>query len=257
MTWIVYSALALSFATRTISDLQGWGTGSKDTGRDETVDGMPLIGIALLVIGWGACREDPLSVLGLSVSLLGRCPWRHMFGVWLAAFVMNRVMETRLFRPDLRRLVDSETINPGGTYLSLKGSSLRRAAAMAAALTFSQTFIEEFSFRGLAVLGVGWALRSLGVSEPIAATSSVAASSLAFGLVHFVPMRRATRGMGSLLAWYALAVPSSLGAAFCALNAMAGSLWPGWLVHWWLNYAAFVWTKAGRRWERPAGSPRA
>ncbi len=255
MTGVVYSMLALSFVARILSDLDESGKRGKDFDRDETVDGMPLLGSAILIIGWGACREDPLRALGLSVSLLVRCPWRHMFAVWAAAFVMNRAMQAYLFRSDLRYLVDNGTINPGGTYLALAGSGPVRAAVVGAAMTFSQTFIEEFFFRGLALLGVAGALKHFGVPAQAAITAGVAASSLAFGLIHFIPMRRATRGKMTLLPWYALAAPSGLGATFCVLNAMAGSLWPGWLVHWWLNYAGFIWSRVGGRWERVAGAP--
>jgi membrane protease YdiL (CAAX protease family) len=235
-------------------DLRGLEATREDTERDETVDGVPLIGTALLVIGWGVCGEEPLGAFGLSVSLLGKCPWLWMLGVWSAAFLVGRVMEAHLFRPDLIPLVASGTINPGGTYLSLRRGNLKHTAMMAAALTFSQTFVEEFFFRGLAVLGVGRALAGLGVPPAVAFMSAVVASSVAFGLVHFLPMRQATRGKSALLASYALAVPLSLGVVFCLLNEMAGSLWPGWLVHWWLNYSAFVWNKAGGRWEQSPAS---
>ncbi|MGE5572688.1 MAG: lysostaphin resistance A-like protein [Bacillota bacterium] len=251
MTAVVYSALALSFAARILADLDDTSGRAKRTGAGETVDGMPFVGIVLLFIGWAACREDPLGALGLSISSLARCPWGHMLAVWVVAFTANRAAQAYLFRSELRGLADSGTINPGGAYLALVGSGHVRSAVVGAAMTFSQTFIEEFFFRGLAPLAVVRALERPGISTQVAFAVSAVASSLAFGLIHFLPMKRASSGASPWLAWYALVMPSGLGVCFCILNAMAGSLWPGWLVHWGLNYVGFMWSRTDPRWGRP------
>ncbi|MGE5594262.1 MAG: type II CAAX prenyl endopeptidase Rce1 family protein [Betaproteobacteria bacterium] len=255
MTGIVYLSLALSFVTRMLADVNRSSKESADVGADGTIDGIPLLGTALLIIGWAVYGRDPLLATGLCVRELAGCPWWHMCALWATAFVMSRLVQAYLFRPIMRALVDSGAINPGGAYLALVHSGFVRAALVGAAMTFSQTFAEEFAFRGLALSGAAAMLRSLGVPAEWAAAAAVASSSLAFGLLHFIPMRMATRGKSAFLLWYALVVPSSLGAGFCILNGMAGSLWPGWLVHWWLNYAGLMWSKAERRWERAAVIP--
>jgi len=255
MTGIVYSSLAFSFVIRVLADIKRSSKESVSLKSDRTIDGMPLLGTALLTVGWVAYGRDPLLATGLCVRRLAACPWWHMCALCVTGFAMSRLVQAYLFRSTVRALVESGAINPGGAYLALANSSPASVALVGAAMTFSQTFVEEFAFRGLALPGAAAMVENLGAPPECALVAGVALSSLAFALLHFVPMKVATRGKSALLSWYALVVPSSLAVGFCVLNQMAGSLWPGWLVHWWMNYAGLVWSKAERRWERAIAAP--
>ncbi len=250
MTTVVYVGLGLGFIARIVADSGSIGRCGETHEAARTVDGMPLLGLALLGLCWAAYRREPLHALGLSLSTLAQCPWPSILGVWAGAFVLNRAVHSYLFRSQVRRLVADGTINPGGTWQALEGTGLPQAALLGAGMTFSQTFIEEILFRGLMLSAVVWSSQRLGAPGPVALVVGAVGSSVAFGLVHFIPMRLATRGVKTLLPWSALVVPSVLGVVFCALNAQAGSLWPGWFIHWWLNYAGFIWQKVSREWDR-------
>lgn len=252
VTGVTYSLLGLCLVARLAArgnDVKGQGT----------VDGMLPLTLLFLGIGWAAYRGDPLRVFGLSLAVAATCPWRHMAAVWLVGFALNRVVNVHVLHSDIRRLVADGTISPGGAYLALAGKRFSKAAILGVAMTCSQTFFEEFFFRGLLMSGGIWIAQVLGARLSAAFVCAMAVSSVLFGLVHFIPARR-TAGLSSvLLLYYAFAMPTVLGAIFCVLNASARSLWPGWLVHWWLNYSGFVWDRAFGQWDRAspasAGTP--
>lgn len=243
MTGAVHVLVGLCFCAR----LAAADGGASSRG---TVDGMPYLALLLLAIGRAEFGEDPLDALGLDLLRVGACPWPHMAAVSLAAFALNRAVNVLILRSDLRRLVADGTIDPGGTYLALEGIGASGAVLLGIPITGSQTFVEELLFRGLIMSGGVRTAMFLGASPVAAFVSAATASSVLFGLVHFIPARRALGSRSRFLAGYALLMPAALGTVFCVLDATGKSLWPGWLVHWWLNYSAFVWDRASRLWQR-------
>ncbi len=213
-------------------------------------DGMPCLTVLALGVGWAAYRADPLARLGLGLSELAACPWGQMAIVWAAALVCNRVAARRVFRPDLARLLGEGKVNPGGTYLALSREGFSRAAVLGLAMTGSQAFFEEYVFRGLLMAGAFDMAKLAGICADGAALCAAAATSALFGLAHFAPARMAAGLRGRSISLYALIMPSALAAIFCAMNASARSLWPGWLVHWCLNYSGFAWDRLFEHWER-------
>lgn len=252
VTGITYFLLGVCLVARLVSR-------GNDARGQRAVDGMPYLTLLFLGTGWAAYRGDPLRVLGLSPAVVTTCPWRYMAAVWLVGFASSRIMNAYVLHSDIRRLVADGTMNPGGTYLALAGKGFSKAAILGVAMTCSQTFLEEFFFRGLLMSGGIRIAQVLGARRDLAFVCAVTVSSILFGLAHFIPAKRMAGLSSVLLLYYAFAMPTVLGVIFCVLDASARSLWPGWLVHWGLNYSGFVWDRAFGQWDRAspasAGAP--
>ncbi len=226
----------------------------RETRDAASADGLPSLMVAFLATGRIMFGRDPLDALGLDAAALARVPWAGVLVSLLGAFAANRAIVALALRPHLRRLVASGAVNPGGTYAALAGTPLAGAAVVAAAMTGSQTFFEEFVFRGVLFRGLA-ALAGLAGSSRVAAVwCGVIVSALSFGLAHFIPAKRAAGKGPRVLSAYALVWPAVLGGVFCALDESAQSIWPGWIIHWVLNYSVFLWDRGSHAWEGAHGS---
>lgn len=219
--------------------------------RDGFTDATPFVVCLSLVLAgiihWG----DPLDIYGLNMSLLLKCPWTALFALWAIAFVIGRVANALMLHPtsDFRKMVATGHASPGGVYLSLRDYPKHVGITLGLPMICSQAFMEEFIFRGLLVsLGKGL-LGFWGVSTKLASLLSSTGSSILFGLVHFVPAFCYLRGKSIWIPLYTLIMPTILGMLFCALNQVSCSLWPGWIAHFGLNYAGFVWDRISGTWE--------
>ncbi len=91
------------------------------------------------------------------------------------------------------------------------------------------TLWEEIVFRGMIGLGLFFLFGPL---------VSIVATSLAFGLLHYLPFRAYARHHSIRPDRYVLGAfisPSLFPAIFMAANLFYGSLIPGWIMHWGLN----------------------
>jgi membrane protease YdiL (CAAX protease family) len=194
---------------------------------------------------------DPLSVYGLGASSLLKCPWIALISLWGIAFVTGRSVNTLVLRPGsgFRRMLAAGHASPGGVYLSLRGYSHCYSLLLGLPMICSQTFMEEFIFRGLLISLGNWSLGLLGASDHLTGLMSVMGSSTLFGLLHFIPAFLCLRKNSIAVPLYAFIMPTTLAIVFCALNHASCSLWPGWIAHFSLNYAGFAWDRIFGTWE--------
>ncbi len=219
--------------------------------RDGFTDATPFVVCFSLVLAGIIHLGDPLEIYGLNMPSLLKCPWTTLISLWTIAFVIGRVANFLILRPTagFRKMVDTGHASPGGVYLSLKDYPKPYGMILGLPMICSQTFMEEFIFRGLSVSLGKRLLGSLGVSTRLTGLLSITGSSILFGLIHFVPAFCCLRGKSIGIPLYALIMPTTLGMVFCALNQATCSLWPGWIAHFGLNYAGFVWDRIFGTWE--------
>lgn len=220
--------------------------------RDGFTDATPFVVCLSLVLAGLIHLGNPLDIYGLNVSSLLKCPWTALFSLWTIAFVIGRVANALILQPTsgFRKMVAAGHASPGGVYLSLRDYPKHFGIILGLPMICSQTFMEEFIFRGLLVSFGKGLLGFFGVSTRLTGFLSVAGSSILFGLVHFIPAFCCLRGKSIWIPLYALIMPTTLGMVFCVLNQVSCSLWPGWIVHFSLNYAGFVWDRIAGTWER-------
>lgn len=246
MTLLTYVLLAASLWARVVIFRM-------DEGAEDSVDATPLVILLSLLLAGIVHLEDPLSVYGLHVRSLAWCPWNAVFALWLTAFVAGRVVVNAMFLNPGKRSESASvhgTVNPGGVYLSLRRYPKCLGLILALPMTFSQAFMEEFIFRGLLVSLGKWIYSSVGMRPGQGNSLSIIGSSLLFGFIHFLPAVYSLKGKSTVIPFYALVIPTTLGIAFSVLNQVSSSLWPGWIVHFSLNYAGFAWDRISGRWER-------
>ncbi|NPV52938.1 MAG: CPBP family intramembrane metalloprotease [Firmicutes bacterium] len=208
---------------------------------------------------------DPVEFYGFRLADLRSCPWGAMAGIWAAAFALNRVVRARVPRELL----------PDGIFQLLGRYGLSMVATAGIPFVATQTLWEELLFRGvifnscISLLGVtGETMAScitIGFRDARFAAAAFASSAM-FGLAHFLPLYiitsgRITPGKGrpgyaavpggpgkscrdlSLARAYAFVMPCVYGLIFIELNARSGSLMPGWVMHFGLNYASLIWNR--------------
>jgi len=218
---------------------------------NDSADAMPWVIFFSLALAWIIHSGDPLKTYGLSMlSLLG-CPWISLFLLWATAFTTGRVANALLLHPSMgfRKMVASGHISPGGVYLSLRDYPKLRGLILGFPMICSQTFMEEFIFRGLLISLGNWVCGLLKVSPQLSGFLSAVGSSILFGLIHFVPAFCCLKGESIVIPLYAFIMPTALGMAFAVLNQASCSLWPGWIAHFGLNYSGFMWDRLSGRWE--------
>lgn len=244
MTLPTYTLLGTSILVRAVVSY-------KARERDGLTDATPFVVCLSIVLAGIAHLGDPLDSYGLNMSSLIKCPWTAPVLVWVIAFVIGRVTNALILHPTsgFRKMVATGHASPGGVYLFLRDYPRHCGIILGLPMTFSQTFMEEFIFRGLLVSLGKWCLGFLGVPARLTRILSITGSSVLFGLVHFVPAFYCLRGKSIWIPLYALMMPATLGMVFCSLNHASCSLWPGWIGHFCLNYAGFVWDRVFGTWE--------
>lgn len=249
---------------------------SEEISRNEALEtgGIDLGDILLVVfILVGFLLRGPLGY-GFTIEGLARCPWVKMGLIWVIAFTSGRVLRLCLFRKSTRRLIRAGVINPAGSFQMLGRRPLGVVMLLGIPVVASGTLMEELLFRGIIpdlvaragefVLG-SWASvapQGCGVSLPAGDVNSltkvvidipVMVGAVLFGFVHFLPawvIARRQERIPALLLGYTFLMPAMLGLAFSYLNALSGSLWPGWILHWAHNYGSLVWNRIDGLWNR-------
>ena len=225
---------------------------NEDQAQGEFIDALPFIVCILLVVSGVVHLSDPLRAYGLSISFLLKCPWKILFCVWLVAFTIGRLFNILILRfiLNFRLLVVSGKVNPGGVYMMLKDSTRLCRITLGFSFILSQVFMEEFFFRGLLLSFVKWLLSYSQLSIGLTNILGAIVSSFIFGLIHFIPIF-CYMGRGDIrVSVYALIMPLTLGLVFCILNERLNSLWPGWIIHFGLNYATFICNDVFGTWEK-------
>lgn len=244
MTGPTYVLLGASLLVRVV-------VSCKARERAGLTDATPFV-VCLSLVSAGVIHlGDPLDMYGLNMSSLVECPWMTVISLWAIAFATGRVANALILHPasDFRGMVATGHASPGGVYLSLKDYPKQCAMMLGLPMICSQTFMEEFIFRGLLVSLGKWLLGFFGLATGLTGLLSITGSSIVFGLIHFVPAFCCLRGKSIGIPLYALIMPTTLGMVFCALNQASYSLWPGWIVHFGLNYAGFLWDRVFETWE--------
>jgi membrane protease YdiL (CAAX protease family) len=244
VTTLTYVVLGTSLLVRVLVSY-----GSRDT--DNSTDATPFVVSLALAVAGIIHGGDPLNVYGLSKSSLYECSWRVLSLLWITAFIIGRLAITLFIRTDmgLREALEEGIMSPGGVYLSLRDYSKFCGLILALPMVCSQTFMEEFIFRGLLVRLCNWLYSLFGMPPHLVGFLSIMSSSVLFGLIHFVPAFHCLEGKGIAIPLYALIMPTILGVIFSLLNRASCSLWPGWIVHFSLNYSGFVWDRLSGKWE--------
>ena len=219
--------------------------------NDNNIDVIPFIVVFMLALIGVIGLEDPLRIYGLSLSQVPKCPWKATFFVWVIAFFMGRLANFVVLYPTsvIQEVLAKGDINPGGVYLSLASYPKLTGLVLGLPMVYSQTFMEEFIFRGLIVSFGNWFYGLFTMSPSLVSIFSIISSAILFGITHFIPAFRCFRGKNIIIPLYAFVMPMLLGIAFSVLNQTSYSLWPGWIIHFGLNYAGFVWNKASGVWE--------
>jgi len=244
VTGYSYALIGLSLIVRVL-------VSGKTREPDGSIDATPLVIILALALAGTVHLGDPLETYGLGMSSFLRCSWTPLVLLWAAAFVIGRVANAFILRPDtgFRAMLASGRASPGGVYLSLKDYPKLCGLLLGLPMICSQTFMEEFIFRGLLVSSGKWFYGLFGISPRIADFLSIMGSAVLFGLIHFIPAFCCLKGKSVAIPLYALIMPATLGAVLSALNQASCSLWPGWIVHFGLNYAGFMWDRISGKWE--------
>ncbi|HXL04116.1 MAG TPA: CPBP family intramembrane metalloprotease [Bacillota bacterium] len=244
MTALTYVLLGISLVVRLF-------VSSEACKRNDATDATTSVVFLSLISAGIIHRGDPLDIYGLSLSSLFRCSWTAIFLLWATAFTIGRVANALILHPGtgFEEMLARGHASPGGVYLSLKDYPNLCGLMLGVPMIWSQTFMEEFIFRGLLVSLGKWFYGLLGISEPFAGFLSIIGSAIMFGLVHFVPAFYRLRGKSILIPLYAFIMPTTLGMIFSLLNRVSYSLWSGWIVHFGLNYAGFMWDRISGKWE--------
>lgn len=244
MTAPTYALLGISLVVRFLV--------SRETReRNGAIDATPLVIFLSLTLVGIIHLGDPLDIYGLSMSSLPGCSWIALFLVWAVAFTTGRAVNAFVLHPSagFGEMLERGHASPGGVYLSLRDYSKPCGLILGLPMIWSQTFMEEFIFRGLLVSLGNWFYGLFGISQSFAGFLSIIGSSILFGLVHFIPAFYCLKGKSIVIPLYALIVPTTLGIAFSVLNQASCSLWPGWIAHSGLNYAGFIWDRISGKWE--------
>jgi hypothetical protein len=218
---------------------------------NSAVDATPLVILFSLTLAGIIHLGDPLDIYGLSMSSLLGYSWTALFLLWAVAFTAGRIMNALILHPStgFREMLARGHASPGGVYLSSRDYSKPYGLILGLPMIWSQTFMEEFIFRGLLVSLGNWFYGLFGISQSFAGFLSIMGSSILFGLVHSIPAFYCLRGKSIVIPLYALIMPTILGMAFSVLNQASCSLWPGWIAHFGLNYAGFMWDRISGKWE--------
>ncbi|HHV62426.1 MAG TPA: CPBP family intramembrane metalloprotease [Firmicutes bacterium] len=246
-------ALSGQGARRAGSDEKGDKVDGEEDGAS-CIDLGDVIIIVLLAATGLIARVDPAEFYGFQFANLRTCPWATMALIWAGAFALNRVVRASVPRELL----------PDGTFQLLGGYSLPAVASAGIAFVAMQTLWEELLFRGAIfnactlLLETGGTILDRGAAPVDAKLAAAVLSSAVFGLAHFLPLQvvscshingipgRGNRSLSSglgLAKVYALVMPCVCGLIFIKLNSEAGSLIPGWVMHFGLNYGSLIWNK--------------
>ncbi|HHY47593.1 MAG TPA: CPBP family intramembrane metalloprotease [Firmicutes bacterium] len=200
-------------------------------------------------------RKDPALLLGLEDNAIANIPRAATSVIILLAFCSGRLVQGLLLPGLTSKLIRDGLIIPGGSFSLVMQQPLWISLSAGILYIGCQTFAEELFFRGLAFLAfhrlLVFAGRQPGGAADQAWTVTAAAllQALIFGLVHFLPAYVAFHRRGikaPLMLWYMMAMPTGCAFAFVTINLAGGSLWPGWIAHWVLNYASLCWILASR-----------